>query len=660
MVKVAAVLDRGIVPCSHNCSQSYSVARCVTCEKFLCRECLTDHNKYRGHNDHSVLTMEELSKPENRKKINDKMYCNEHSGKKLKVYCKTCDQLICKDCMDFKHVKQSHSCVLVKDVASNYKELLASNNKAMENALTEGNAFLGRITLKTERLDRDAENIKTEIAQRKEFVKKKVVHSVVDMLDQKAETLLKKVDEIHKGKRANLDRQAEETKLYVENIKTSFQLSKKLVDQGSEEEIISSQKMMLNNANNLLIKREEYFKAPIPVAKLSYISSTGKQPINENVLKELANSLGEVNDDEHAGMVMGTRSFDEKKTVKVSGVSQLLRDQIEKEFQAKGNSTGYSDDVNKLYVCPNGKDYVLVELEKDIPVGWKVIGDTLKIGGTALNVEQYKPPIASIEDFSSESVTKIWVPDEQIFPHNDDTGAYSMDRKLDRDKTRKKSHGRGTRQILINQRRLGLNSDQTPMPEDTFGETKVKLNKDLAKKIGKEAKLQEILNEENVKLHDDKLKGTWNGIFAVGKKLLLNCLTNASHYGAKSISIPAISSVIFGVPVSICAEILFMAATAFAKNAPKSNSLKAIRFVNIDKPTSQVFAQEMKKRFDASIHRENVKLFHCINVGGNEKGNQNEQNQFDDWKENPVATTQPTKPVDPKPAKDTFAGSRNS
>jgi hypothetical protein len=105
MVKVAAVLDRGIgVPCSHNCSQSYSVARCVTCEKFLCRECLTDHNKYRGHNGHSVLTMENLSKPENRKKIKDKMYCNEHSGKKLEVYCETCDQLLCKDCMDFKHI----------------------------------------------------------------------------------------------------------------------------------------------------------------------------------------------------------------------------------------------------------------------------------------------------------------------------------------------------------------------------------------------------------------------------------------------------------------------------------------------------------------------------------------------------------------------------
>ena len=292
MVKVAAVLDRGTgVPCSHNCRQSYSVARCVTCEKFLCRECLTGHNNYRANNGHSVLTMEELSKPENRKKINDKMCCNEHSGMILKVYCETCDQLICRDCMDFKHVKQGHSCVLVKDVANNYKELLASNNKAMEDALTAGNAFLQRITLTTEQLDRDAENIRIQIEQKNDIVLK----TVAGMLEQKTRTLLKKVEDIRKTERAKLDRKAEETKLYVDDIKTSVQLSKKLANQGSEEEIISSQKMMLDNANNLLTKREEYFKAPIPDAKLRYTSSTGKEPIlSKEILQGLANSLGEM------------------------------------------------------------------------------------------------------------------------------------------------------------------------------------------------------------------------------------------------------------------------------------------------------------------------------------------------------------------------------
>ena len=292
LVKVMAVLDREIgVPCSHNCNQSYSVARCVTCEKFLCRECLTDHNKYRGNNGHSVLTMEELSKPENRKKIKDKMYCKEHSGKKLKVYCETCNELICKDCMDFKHIKQEgHSCSLVKDVANYYKELLALNNKEMKDALTEGHIYVQRLSLATKQFDRDTENVKSQIVQKKDAVMK----NFAEMLEQKTSTLLNKVDEIHKHKRANLDRQTDETNELVENVKMSLQLSKKLVDQGTEEEIISSQKMMLDNANSLLAKREEYFKASIPVAKLIYTSSDDKTSTNERILTSVAASLGEV------------------------------------------------------------------------------------------------------------------------------------------------------------------------------------------------------------------------------------------------------------------------------------------------------------------------------------------------------------------------------
>ncbi len=69
--------------------------------------------------------------------------------------------------MDFKHLKPSHSCFLVKDVVTNYRELLASNNKIMEDALTEGNAFLERLRLTTEQLDCDAKNIESEVAQKK-------------------------------------------------------------------------------------------------------------------------------------------------------------------------------------------------------------------------------------------------------------------------------------------------------------------------------------------------------------------------------------------------------------------------------------------------------------------------------------------------------------
>lgn len=61
--------------------------------------------------------------------------------------------------------------------------------------------------------------------------------------------------------------------------------------------------------------------------------------------------------------------FASNKTLKVSGLFKLLEDQLTKEFQRKGNSTGFHDDVNKLYICPQGQDYALVEFVKDLPSG---------------------------------------------------------------------------------------------------------------------------------------------------------------------------------------------------------------------------------------------------------------------------------------------------
>ena len=87
---------------------------------------------------------------------------------------------------------------------------------------------------------------------------------------------------------------------------------------------------------------------------------------------------------------------------------------------------------------------------------------------------------------------------------------------------------------------------------------------------------------------------------------VLNSLRVASQNGARSISMPAISSGLFGVPLEICAEVLFKAATNFAMTAPSTNTLKDIRFVNIDKKTTQAFAQEMKKRFGASDRQEYI------------------------------------------------------
>ena len=93
-------------------------------------------------------------------------------------------------------------------------------------------------------------------------------------------------------------------------------------------------------------------------------------------------------------------------------------------------------------------------------------------------------------------------------------------------------------------------------------------------------------------------------------RLLYDAVSRSLHLagqnGATSISIPAIGSGLYKVPVDVCAGVLFDAVIDFSANRNKSYLLREIHFVNIDFSTNRVFVQEMEKRFPDSV-RENVK-----------------------------------------------------
>ncbi|XP_028397101.1 E3 ubiquitin-protein ligase TRIM33-like [Dendronephthya gigantea] len=277
------------VPCSHECTEGPSIARCLTCKKFLCKECLAVHNKYRGHSNHSVLTMKELTKPENRTKLREKIYCNEHQGETLIAYCQTCDKLVCKKCMDGKHARFVHSRFLVQNLAGSCRTRLALENQAMHTALFEGYGRLGNLLLANSLLDSDVESVKRDIEQQKDSV----IAQLTGMIEQKAAMLLDEVDSIYSRERLRLAEPTENAKEYVENMHRSVQLSRKLIESGTGEEIVSSYKMLSDNADTLLRKCPNDFWAPVHVAKLSYTSCI-MEPSSEEINAVLADFFGVV------------------------------------------------------------------------------------------------------------------------------------------------------------------------------------------------------------------------------------------------------------------------------------------------------------------------------------------------------------------------------
>lgn len=246
MLEVMAVQDRVKgVPCSH--CPGPSVGRCVTCEVFLCQKCLTDHSNYRGFNNHSVLSMDELSKPENQTKIRRKLNCQEHKNKVLKFYCETCEELICRYCMDFHHEKPNHYCLPAEKVATKQKQFLVSSCNALKLKLDHGNKVLKEILDVTQSLERVSKRVSREINRQKDDILK----VVTQRLNEEARQLISQAEEIYHGKHHKLTQQKDDIKVYVGKLESCLYLSEGLLEKGTDQEILSSAKMIKENIERI-------------------------------------------------------------------------------------------------------------------------------------------------------------------------------------------------------------------------------------------------------------------------------------------------------------------------------------------------------------------------------------------------------------------------
>ena len=100
MEKVQGATSSGNLICEQ-CRSDKAVAFCRHCAHFICDHCRESHRRMKVLSGHTVVSIEELRRnaEENLPIVQpEPMRCKEHQ-EQLKMYCFTCNQLICRDCI---------------------------------------------------------------------------------------------------------------------------------------------------------------------------------------------------------------------------------------------------------------------------------------------------------------------------------------------------------------------------------------------------------------------------------------------------------------------------------------------------------------------------------------------------------------------------------
>ena len=105
-----------MILCESGVDENPAVAHCLTCSDHLCEGCFQLHKKLKLTRDHHVVMLKDLHQMDRKtgvRSVRQKLYCDEHKDEPLKLFCKTCEKVICRDCALVKH--RQHEYVFVHE-----------------------------------------------------------------------------------------------------------------------------------------------------------------------------------------------------------------------------------------------------------------------------------------------------------------------------------------------------------------------------------------------------------------------------------------------------------------------------------------------------------------------------------------------------------------
>ena len=211
-----------------------AVSYCSDCDAFICQECLDRHKTILGLKKHKPQSIESVIQEGGAKK-DDQFNCTKHR-EGCKLYCHTCDEMICHICLSLEHHSHKVSFIDSKLGELNkttLKQCLSSaktQTKATCNALQEVQA--SRASLQQQ----SAETVE-EIVEMKE-------HLIV-MVTTQCDSLVAEVKKAEYKETRDLDKREKELKADLKKLEEFASLSKEMSLKGTTEEQLSVTKMVV-------------------------------------------------------------------------------------------------------------------------------------------------------------------------------------------------------------------------------------------------------------------------------------------------------------------------------------------------------------------------------------------------------------------------------
>ena len=251
-------------------------SKCIKCERrvpncycrscgFLCDSCKKPHFEWKEFSSHNIISLDQLTEdvtnlvPPNQKVT----YCTKHPAKELDLYCETCKEVICRDCI--LKVHRDHQYDLVTDAFPQQKNVLIGSVKPAEQQLASiTHALVGLDNLCKE-ITSQREALETKIRTRIDLIQK--------VLKVREEELISQLDQMTGQKLKNVASQKDRLEVVATRLKNCCRFLQESMRTGSQVEILAMTKSFVHQAQNMTSSFKLESLAPQEQSNLEFSSN---------------------------------------------------------------------------------------------------------------------------------------------------------------------------------------------------------------------------------------------------------------------------------------------------------------------------------------------------------------------------------------------------
>ena len=248
---------------------------CRDCGEFICATCTTVHKQWDAFSKHEVVAMEQFESKVKQLDVLKKvtLYCPLHQGKELEIYCETCEELICHNCIVKKH--RDHHYDLVSDTFEKHKAEITTSLDKVEEKLGLTDEALEQLDVRSQDLDDRQAAVEENIQRERKLL--------IEAIEARTTELMGKADSYTKMKKKNLSAQRNGLETVQTQLASCLSFVRDSLKRGSEGEVMK----MKNGVMKQMKEMTENFKPDmLPPCENANVKFTSSLSIQVNQLQQ--------------------------------------------------------------------------------------------------------------------------------------------------------------------------------------------------------------------------------------------------------------------------------------------------------------------------------------------------------------------------------------